>query len=55
MRAFHMLKEKPKGVEKLKELIAKCRNGDGGYGVEPGKPSTVGGAYYAATILNWLK
>jgi hypothetical protein len=55
MRAIHMLEEKPKDVEKLKAFIAKCRNADGGYGVEPGKPSSVGGAYYAATILNWLK
>jgi prenyltransferase beta subunit len=55
VRALHMLNEKPKDVEKLKGYIAKCRNADGGYGVEPGKPSTVGGTYYAGIILHWLK
>jgi len=54
-RAFHMLNEKPKNVEKLREYIAKCRNADGGYGVEPGKPSSVGATYYASIILHWLK
>jgi hypothetical protein len=55
MRALHMLKEKPKDVEKLKGYIAKCRNADGGYGVEPGKTSTISGTYYAGIILHWLK
>ena len=55
MRSFHMLKEKPKNVEKLKEFIAKCRNADGGYRVEPGKPSNVGATYNASIILHWLK
>ncbi len=54
-RALHMLNEKPKDVEKLKGYIAKCRNADGGYGVEPGKPSTISGTYYAGIILHWLK
>jgi prenyltransferase beta subunit len=54
MRAFHLLKEKPKDVAKLKEFVAKCRNADGGYGVAPGQPSTVSGTYYAAVIGKWL-
>ena len=55
VRALHMLKENPKGGEKLQRFIAKCRNADGGYGVEPGKPSSVGGTYYATVIQHWLK
>ena len=54
MRAFHLLKEKPKDVARLKEFIGKCRNADGGYGVAPGQPSTVGGTYYAAVVGKWL-
>ena len=54
MRAFHLLKEKPKDVAKLKEFIGKCRNSDGGYGVAPGQPSTVSGTYYAAVVNKWL-
>jgi prenyltransferase beta subunit len=55
VRALHMLKENPKEVAKLQAYIAKCRNADGGYGVEPGKPSTISGTYYASIILHWLK
>ncbi len=54
MRAFHLLKEKPKGVAKVREFFAKCRNADGGYGVAPGQPSTVSGTYYAAAVSRWL-
>jgi prenyltransferase beta subunit len=54
MRAFHLLKEKPKDVAKLKEFVARCRNADGGYGVTPGQPSTVSGTYFAAVIGYWL-
>ena len=54
MRAFHLLKERPKDVAKLKEFIAKCRNADGGYGVVPGQPSTAAGTYFAATVRKWL-
>ena len=55
LRAFHMLGEKPKDVAKLKELVAKCRNKDGGYGVAPGQPSNISGTYFAGIILYWLK
>ena len=54
MRAFHMLKEKP-DAEKLRELIAKCRNSDGGYSIVPGLGSQVGSTYFAAIILHWLE
>jgi hypothetical protein len=54
MRAFHMLKTQPKGADRLREFIARCRNDDGGYGVAPGQPSNVSGCYYAGIILHWL-
>lgn len=54
MRAFHLLKEQPKDVAKLKEFIATCRNADGGYGTAPGQPSTASGTYYAAAVMKWL-
>ncbi len=53
-RAYHMLKAKPEKTAALREFIAKCRNADGGYGVEPGQPSTTGATYYASIILHWL-
>jgi hypothetical protein len=52
-RCFVMLKEKP-NVERLLAFVATCRNSDGGYGVSPGQPSTVGATYYAAIIQHWL-
>jgi prenyltransferase beta subunit len=55
MRAFYLLKEKPKDVAKLKEFIGKCRNSDGGYGVAPGQRSTVSGTYFAAVVGYWLE
>ncbi|HEY2785447.1 MAG TPA: prenyltransferase/squalene oxidase repeat-containing protein [Fimbriiglobus sp.] len=54
MRFLSMTKVKPTEPAKLKSFIAKCRNADGGYGVEPGKLSSVGGTYYAVTVLHWL-
>jgi prenyltransferase beta subunit len=54
MRAFHLLKEKPKDAAKVSEFVARCRNADGGYGVAPGQPSTVSGTYYAAVVSKWL-
>ncbi|MFL5241902.1 MAG: prenyltransferase/squalene oxidase repeat-containing protein [Gemmataceae bacterium] len=53
MRAFHMLKQKP-DADKLRALISKCRNKDGGYGIAPGKESTVSSTYFAGIILHWL-
>ena len=54
LRAYHMLKAKPEDVAGLRRFIASCRNDDGGYGIEPGQPSNVGGCYYAAIVLQWL-
>jgi prenyltransferase beta subunit len=54
MRAFHLLKEKPKDTEGVRQFFAKCRNADGGYGVAPGQPSIVSGTYYAAAVGRWL-
>lgn len=54
MRAFHLLKEKPKSVDGVRQFFARCRNADGGYGVAPGQPSTVSGTYYAAAVSRWL-
>lgn len=55
MRCFHMLKERPGDVEKLKGFIAKCRNKDGGYGTAPGQESSASGTYFSAIILHWLE
>lgn len=55
MRCFHMLKERPANVDKLKGFIARCRNKDGGYGTAPGKESGASGTYYAGIILHWLE
>lgn len=54
MRAFYLLKEKPKDVTMLRAFVATCRNADGGYGVVPGAASTAGGVYYATTVTKWL-
>jgi prenyltransferase beta subunit len=54
MRAFHLLKAKPKNVDGVRQFFARCRNPDGGYGVAPGQPTTVGGTYYAAAVSRWL-
>jgi prenyltransferase beta subunit len=54
MRAYMLLKEKPKDPKKLRELIESHRNKDGGYAVEPGDKSSMSGVYYAAIINHWL-
>jgi hypothetical protein len=54
MRALQLLKESPTDVERLRSFLKQCRNKDGGYGIEPGKPSSVGGTYFAGIILYWL-
>lgn len=54
MRAYYMLKKQPAKAAALKTFVGKCRNADGGYGVSPGQPSSVGGTYFAAIILHWL-
>ncbi len=54
MRCFHMLKERPADVDKLKNFIVRCFNKEGGYGTAPGQPSTASGTYFAGIILHWL-
>src|SRR5262249_46939362 len=54
MRAFVMLKARPKDVEGVRKFVARCRNADAGYGVAPGQESTVGVTYFAGIILHWL-
>ena len=55
MRCYVMLKSKPGHVEGVRSFIAKCRNEDGGYGIAPGQPSSIGGTYFAAIVTHWLK
>ena len=52
-RCFHMLKELP-DAEACRAFVAKCRNADGGYAVDPGQPSSVSGTYFAGSVLHWL-
>lgn len=54
MRCFVMLKARPNSVEGIRSFVAKCRNEDGGYGIAPGQPSTIGATYFAAIIRHWL-
>jgi prenyltransferase beta subunit len=54
VRCYHMLGKLPPRPDALREFIAKCRNADGGYGVQSAKPSQVSGTYYAGIILAWL-
>lgn len=54
MRAFMLLKEKPKDTTKLREFVDAHRNKDGGYATKPGDPSSMSGAYYAAIVSKWL-
>jgi prenyltransferase beta subunit len=54
VRALVMLKEKPADPAKCRAFVAKCRNADGGYGVEPSQKSSAAGTYFAAILLHWL-
>ena len=54
MRALWMLKTKPNS-DRLRAFIARCRNDDDGYGVQPGQPSSTSGTYYAAIVMHWLE
>jgi hypothetical protein len=54
MRAFMLMKERPKNRTGMRAFIEKCRNVDGGFGVKPGDPSTVAGTYFATIITKWL-
>jgi prenyltransferase beta subunit len=54
MRCVWMLKLKPEAAA-VRKFIASCRNMDGSYSVQPGKPASVSATYYAAIILHWLE
>jgi len=54
MRAYMLLKQKPKDVKKLRAFIESHRNKDDGYAAKPGDKSTMSGAYYATIITKWL-
>lgn len=54
LRTYVMLKKRPAKSDAMKAFIAKCRNDDGGYGIRPGAPSSVGGTYFAGILLHWL-
>ena len=54
VRVFAYYRVQPPKPEKLRELIAACRNADGGYGVRPKEPSSLHGTYYATIVRHWL-
>jgi prenyltransferase beta subunit len=54
MRAMMMLKEKLKNEDALRRFLKRCRNADGGYGVEPGKSSSAAATYFAGIVYHWL-
>jgi hypothetical protein len=54
VRTYVMLKARPARAADCRAFVASCRNADGGYGVAPGQPSTVGGTYFASIVLHWL-
>ena len=54
MRAFMLLKEKPKDAKKLREFVDSHRNKDDGYATKPGDKSSMSGVYYAAIVTKWL-
>jgi hypothetical protein len=54
MRAFSKLEALPDRPDELEKFVASCRNDDGGYGVQPGKRSTLQGTYYAAVVRKFM-
>jgi hypothetical protein len=54
MRAFHILGERP-NVTAVQAFVAKCRNENGSYSVQPGQPGSLSATYYAGIILHWLE
>jgi poly(3-hydroxybutyrate) depolymerase/prenyltransferase beta subunit len=54
MRFFFMSKAKP-DLDRLRAFIARCRHSDGGYGLQPGAPETLGATYFASIILYWSR
>jgi prenyltransferase beta subunit len=54
MRCYHMLGAQPADAGRLRDFVLTCRNADGGFGVQPGQPSSASGPYFAAVVLHWL-
>jgi len=54
VRCYSMLKTRPARADNLRNWVAQCRHVDGGYGIRPGQPPTVGATYFAAMVLDWL-
>jgi prenyltransferase beta subunit len=54
MRGLMMLKAKP-DIAACEAFIARCRNADGSYSVQPGQPGSLSGTYFAGICLHWLE
>ncbi|MCS6977652.1 MAG: terpene cyclase/mutase family protein [Gemmatales bacterium] len=54
MRCLHMLGVKP-DVGRCRAFVAKCRQSDGSYAVQPGQPGNVSATYFAGIVLHWLE
>jgi prenyltransferase beta subunit len=54
MRALYMMKAKP-DLAACQAFVAKCRNADGSYSVQPGQPGSVGATYFAGIVLKWTE
>lgn len=54
VRLFSRLDTKPDRPEALRAFIDRCKNADGGYGVQPNTPSSLHGTYYATIVRHWL-
>jgi hypothetical protein len=55
VRSLRMIGESVKQPEELRKFVVRCRNGDGGYGLEPGMKSSAVATYFAVMIQHWLK
>lgn len=55
MRAFVLMKERPKDRTGLRAFIEAHRNADdGGFAIKPGAKSSMSGAYYCVIVSKWL-
>jgi prenyltransferase beta subunit len=54
MRCFYMMKEKP-NIAACHSFLAKCRNDEGSYSVQPGLPGNVSATYFAGIVTHWLE
>ncbi|HQR08949.1 MAG TPA: prenyltransferase/squalene oxidase repeat-containing protein [Gemmatales bacterium] len=54
VRLLSRLDAQPDRPEALRAFIDRCKNADGGYGVQPNTPSSLHGTYYATIVRHWL-